>query len=128
MDSRVDLEKKIKSPERGIFISTIQKFAELGDDVQNLDENVIVLSDEAHRDNEGISAINLRHALGNAFFFGFTGTPIDKLTLNTHRNFGEEGERYLDYYSIKQAIEDGATLPELVPSPVRVSTVPFSIT
>ena len=111
VDSRVDLEKKIKSPERGIFISTIQKFAELGDDVQNLDENVIVLSDEAHRDNEGVSAINLRHALGNAFFFGFTGTPIDKLTLNTHRNFGEEGERYLDYYSIKQAIEDGATLP-----------------
>jgi len=111
VDSRVDLEKKIKSPERGIFISTIQKFAELGDDVQNLDENVIVLSDEAHRDNEGVSAINLRHALGNAFFFGFTGTPIDKLTLNTHRNFGEDGERYLDYYSIKQAIEDGATLP-----------------
>ena len=111
VDSRVDLEKKIKSPERGIFISTIQKFAELGDDVQNLDENVIVLSDEAHRDNEGVSAINLRHALGNAFFFGFTGTPIDRLTLNTHRNFGEEGERYLDYYSIKQAIEDGATLP-----------------
>ena len=111
VDSRADLEKKIKSPERGIFISTIQKFAELGDDVQNLDENVIVLSDEAHRDNEGVSAINLRHALGNAFFFGFTGTPIDKLTLNTHRNFGEDGERYLDYYSIKQAIEDGATLP-----------------
>lgn len=111
VESRADLEKKIQSPERGIFISTIQKFSELGDAVKNMDENVIVLSDEAHRDNEGISAINLRNAMKNAFFFGFTGTPIDRVTLNTHRNFGEEGERYLDYYSIQQAIDDGATLP-----------------
>lgn len=110
IESKKDLEKKIKSSERGIFISTIQKFSELGD-VKNLDENIIVLSDEAHRDNEGVSAINLRDTMKNAFFFGFTGTPIDKVTLNTHRNFGEEGERYLDYYSIQEAIDDGATLP-----------------
>lgn len=109
--SRRDLEQKIKSPERGIFISTIQKFSELGKEVKNLDDNLIVLCDEAHRDNEGISAIKLRCTMKNAFFFGFTGTPIDKKTLNTHRNFGEEGERYLDYYSIQQAIDDGATLP-----------------
>jgi len=109
--SRRDLEQKIKSPERGIFISTIQKFSELSKEVKSVDDNVIVLSDEAHRDNEGISAIKLRNSMGNAFFFGFTGTPIDKKTLNTHRNFGQEGERYLDYYSIQQAIEDGATLP-----------------
>jgi type I restriction enzyme, R subunit len=111
VESRADLENKIKSPERGIFISTIQKFTELGDNVNNPDGNIVVLSDEAHRDNEGVSAINLRSAIPGAFFFGFTGTPIDRLTLNTHRNFGEEGERYLDYYSIQQAIDDGATLP-----------------
>ena len=111
IESRKDLERKIKSPERGIFISTIQKFSELGSKVDNLDENIIVLSDEAHRDNEGISAINLRDAMKNAFFFGFTGTPIDKITLNTHRNFSADGERYLDYYSIQEAIDDGATLP-----------------
>ena len=111
VESRADLEKKLQSPERGIFISTIQKFSELGNDIKNLDDNVIVLSDEAHRDNEGVSAINLRSAIKNAFFFGFTGTPIDRVTLNTHRNFGEDGERYLDYYSIQQAIDDGATLP-----------------
>ncbi|MDP4010100.1 MAG: HsdR family type I site-specific deoxyribonuclease [Candidatus Shapirobacteria bacterium] len=109
--SRVDLEKKIKSSERGIFISTIQKFNELGKDIESFDGNVIVLSDEAHRDNEGIAAIKLRSSMKDAFFFGFTGTPIDKKTLNTHRNFGQEGERYLDYYSIQQAIDDGATLP-----------------
>ncbi len=110
IDSRKDLEKKIKGADRGIFISTIQKFSEL-EEVEEIEGNVIVLSDEAHRDNEGISAIKMRNAFKNAFFFGFTGTPIDKLTLNTHRNFGEEGERYLDYYSIQQAIDDGATLP-----------------
>ncbi len=109
--SRVDLEKKIMNDDRGIFISTIQKFSELPSDLYNPNENIIVLSDEAHRDNEGVSTINLRASLKNAFFFGFTGTPIDKLTLNTHRNFGQEGERYLDYYSIQQAIDDEATLP-----------------
>jgi type I restriction enzyme, R subunit len=110
VESRKDLEKKIKGADRGIFISTIQKFSEL-EDIKSIEGNVIVLSDEAHRDNEGISAIKMRNAFKDAFFFGFTGTPIDKLTLNTHRNFGEEGERYLDYYSIQQAIDDGATLP-----------------
>ena len=110
VESRKDLENKIKGADRGIFISTIQKFSEL-EDIKNIEGNVIVLSDEAHRDNEGISSIKMRNAFKDAFFFGFTGTPIDKLTLNTHRNFGEEGERYLDYYSIQQAIDDGATLP-----------------
>ena len=110
VESRKDLEKKIKGADRGIFISTIQKFTEL-EEIESIDGNVIVLSDEAHRDNEGVSAIKMRNAFKDAFFFGFTGTPIDKLTINTHRNFGEEGERYLDYYSIQQAIDDGATLP-----------------
>lgn len=110
VESRKDLEKKIKGADRGIFISTIQKFSEL-EEIESIDGNVIVLSDEAHRDNEGVSAIKMRNAFKDAYFFGFTGTPIDKLTLNTHRNFGEEGERYLDYYSIQQAIDDGATLP-----------------
>ncbi len=106
-----DLEKKITNDERGIFISTIEKFNELPLNLENPNENIIVLSDEAHRSNEGVAGIKLRDSMRKAYFFGFTGTPIDKTTLNTHRNFGEEGERYLDYYSIEQAIEDGATLP-----------------
>jgi type I restriction enzyme R subunit len=110
VESRKDLEKKIKGGEKGIFISTIQKFTELSE-IEEIEGNVVVLSDEAHRDNEGVSAIKMRNAFKDAFFFGFTGTPIDKLITNTHRNFGEDGERYLDYYSIQQAIEDGATLP-----------------
>jgi type I restriction enzyme R subunit len=109
--SRRDLEKKITNDERGIFISTIEKFNELPIHLENPNENIIVLSDEAHRTNEGVAGIKLRDSMQKAFFFGFTGTPIDKTTLNTHRNFGQEGERYLDYYSIQQAIDDGATLP-----------------
>jgi type I restriction enzyme R subunit len=109
--SRKDLEEKIQSPEKGIFITTIQKFSELGDEVQNLDENVIVLSDEAHRGDEGVSGINMRNAFKKAFFFGFTGTPVDKTQTNTFRNYEGDGKRYLDYYSIQQAIDDGATIP-----------------
>lgn len=111
INSRRDLQKKITNDERGIFISTIEKFNELPLNLDNPNENIIVLSDEAHRTNEGIAGIKLRDSMKKAFFFGFTGTPIDKTTLNTHRNFGQKGERYLDYYSIQQAIDDGATLP-----------------
>jgi type I restriction enzyme R subunit len=109
--SRKDLEDKIQSPISGIFITTIQKFSELGNKVENLDENVIVLADEAHRGNEGISGINMRNAFKKAFFFGFTGTPVDKTHTNTFRNYEGEGKRYLDYYSIQQSIDDGATIP-----------------
>ncbi|HHX58161.1 MAG TPA: HsdR family type I site-specific deoxyribonuclease, partial [Candidatus Moranbacteria bacterium] len=109
--SRKDLEEKIQSPERGIFITTIQKFSELRASVQSLDENIIVLSDEAHRGDEGISGINMRYAFQKAFFFGFTGTPIDGKHTNTFKNYEGEGKRYLDYYSIQQAIDDGATIP-----------------
>ena len=109
--SRKDLEEKIQSPEKGIFITTIQKFSELGNEVENLDENVIILSDEAHRGDEGVSGINMRNAFKKAFFFGFTGTPVDKTHTNTFRNYEGEGKRYLDYYSIQQAIDDGATIP-----------------
>jgi len=109
--SKRNLAKKIMSDDRGIFISTIQKFNDLPANIDNPSENTIVSCDEGHRGNEGFASINLRSSMKNAFFFGFTGTPVDKLTLNTHRNFGEEGERYLDYYSIQQSIEDGATLP-----------------
>jgi len=109
--SRKDLEKKIQSSSSGIFISTIQKFSELGDRIETLAENVIILSDEAHRGDEGVSGINMRNAFKRAFFFGFTGTPVDKIHTNTFRNYEGEGKRYLDYYSILQAIEDGATIP-----------------
>lgn len=74
--------------------------------------------DECHRTQKGdgteSDAMTMRVKLPQAFRFGFTGTPIDRTMLNTHRDFGplQDGvqERYLSYYGIKRAIKDGATL------------------
>lgn len=69
--------------------------------------NLFVLADEAHRTQYGGLAANLRHALPNACFFGFTGTPIDKQDRSTLQTFGG----YIDTYTIEQAVADGATVP-----------------
>ena len=68
--------------------------------------NIIVLADEAHRSQYKDMAMNMRNALPNAAFIGFTGTPIDKEDKSTRRTFGE----YIDKYSIQQSVEDGATV------------------
>ncbi len=109
-----DLRDKLKHDRREVIISTVFKFSELRDILVERD-NIIVLVDEAHRSQEGLNAIEMRGALKNACFIGFTGTPIDRSDHNTHRNFGmrPDGqiERYLDLYNIRQSIEDGATVP-----------------
>jgi type I restriction enzyme R subunit len=51
-------------------------------------------------------ARNLRDALPNAAFIGFTGTPIEAADRNTRAIFGE----YIDVYDLSQAVEDGATV------------------
>jgi type I restriction enzyme R subunit len=66
-----------------------------------------VLTDEAHRTQYGGLAGNMRVALPNAAFFGFTGTPIDKKDKSTLQTFGG----YIDQYTIEQAVADGATVP-----------------
>lgn len=51
-------------------------------------------------------ALNMRTAIPNALFIGFTGTPIDKNDKSTRREFGD----YIDKYLPKQSIADGATV------------------
>lgn len=115
--STEDLKARVLADNREVIITTIQKFEEMGEEnLINDRENIIVLIDEAHRSQEEDLGSRLRATFKNAFFFGFTGTPIDRNDRNTHRTFGvttDDGkaERYLDYYSIKQAIADGATVP-----------------
>lgn len=70
-------------------------------------DNIIVISDEAHRTQGGQLAMNLRNALPNASFMGFTGTPIFKDDDLTYRIFGKEVSKY----DFKQSVEDGATVP-----------------
>ena len=106
-----DLKSIIKDKPAGVFITTIQKFNELGSIIDERD-NVIVLIDEAHRTEYGDYQMELRAVLPNAKRFAFTGTPIPK----THREFGIKGEDgkieyYLDKYSVIDAINDGATRP-----------------
>lgn len=73
--------------------------------------NIIVLTDEAHRTQYGFFALNMRRALPNASLFAFTGTPLDKRDRNTYRHFSPPGERYLDYYTIRNAEDDRQIVP-----------------
>lgn len=102
------LRHKIKSQTSEVIITNIQKFREL-DGVMDERENVYVLIDEAHRTQYGDFHSELKAALPNAGRFAFTGTPIPK----TIKEFGKisttEIEKYLDRYSIQDAIDDGAT-------------------
>lgn len=110
--SRTGLERKLRKDSREIIITTIQKFGKI-EDILNKRENVIIFVDEAHRSQYGKLASRLRMAIPNAFIFGFTGTPIDRGSLgkSTFRVFCSKTERYLDRYSVRQSIADGATVP-----------------
>ncbi|MEL7378428.1 MAG: HsdR family type I site-specific deoxyribonuclease, partial [Bacteroidota bacterium] len=90
----------------------IHKFGE-AEGVLNDRDNVIVMVDEAHRTQEGDLGRKMRDALPNAFFFGLTGTPINKRDRNTFYAFGadEDENGYMSRYGFKESIRDGATLP-----------------
>ena len=111
-ESRAELENLLKQDTRKIIITTMHKFAE-ADGVLNDRDNIIALVDEAHRTQEGDLGRKLREALPNAFFFGLTGTPINKRDRNTFRTFSSEEDLngYLSRYSFEESIRDKATLP-----------------
>jgi len=88
------------------ILATIHLFRKPLDKPLSDAENIIVLTDEAHRTQYGFFALNMRRALPNASFFAFTGTPLDKRDRNTYRHFSPPGERYLDAYSIRRAEDD----------------------
>ena len=111
MKSVKDLHNYVHSGTVGLtLLSTIFKFDGSRKPVEN-SSNWIVLVDECHRTQEKDLGAYLRATLPDAWFFGFTGTPVKKNDLNTYANFGERGEGYLDKYSIDNAVADGATVP-----------------
>ncbi len=69
--------------------------------------DVIVITDEAHRSQYDTLALNMRRALPNASFMGFTGTPLIAGEELTRQQFGD----YVSTYNFRDAIEDGATVP-----------------
>lgn len=70
-------------------------------------DDIIVITDEAHRTQYGRLSLNLRNALPNAAYIGFTGTPLFKDDEITRRVFGE----YVSTYDFQRAVEDKATVP-----------------
>jgi len=125
-ESREHIKDLLKVSGGGVIFTTIQKFApETGNVYETLSErtNIVVIADEAHRSQYGFkgrevetedgseirygNAKYLRDALPNASYIGFTGTPIEKEDKSTPAVFG----KYIDVYDIKQAVDDGATVP-----------------
>lgn len=118
-DSIEDMKTLLRNSNAQIITTTIQKFQsdkeesnieglflEKEYEILSTKNNIIVMTDEAHRSQYKGTAANLRTALPNAAFIGFTGTPIDKEDKSTPRTFGS----YIDQYSIKDAVVDGATV------------------
>ena len=108
--SGAHLRELLGGNERYIF-TLIQKFRnEPGLPYPQLSDrsDVIVITDEAHRSQYDIFALNMRNALPNAGFLGFTGTPLIKGDdERTREVFGD----YVSVYDFARSIEDGATVP-----------------
>ena len=102
-----DLEKRLSENHRYVF-SLIHKFNKDVDPEMPYSErdDIIVISDEAHRTQAGRLARNMRLALPNASFIGFTGTPLFRQDELTKRIFGD----YVSRYDFKRSEEDGSTV------------------
>lgn len=101
-----DLIQKLHGNPSFIF-TLIQKFHQSNPEPIYLDHDVIIMSDEAHRSQNGIYANNMMDLLPTAARIGFTGTPLLSNDNITARTFGG----YVSIYDFKRAVEDGATVP-----------------
>lgn len=118
--SRENLKELLVGREaNGIIFTTMQKFTD-GDEPLCDRSNVVVMVDEAHRGQYGMTekmdeygkvsvgaARVVRKALPNASYIGFTGTPIALEDRNTREIFGG----YIDVYDMTQSVEDESTKP-----------------
>ena len=103
------LEAMLKDQNRRYVFSLIHKFGKPVKTAWNQRDDVIVLSDEAHRTQHGRLATQMRMALSHAKFLAFTGTP---LMAGAERNMTEQVfGRYVSVYDFQRAVADGATLP-----------------
>lgn len=107
-----ELIKFFQQDTRKIAITTIFRFGDVEEQLNDRD-NIVIMVDEAHRTQEGNLGEKMRLALPNAFFFGLTGTPINRLDKNTFKTFGaiEDKSGYMSKYSFSDSIRDHATLP-----------------
>jgi len=112
-ESREHLRELLNRASGGVIFTTIHKFAAEKDSTNKaLSErrNIVVIADEAHRSQYDLIdgfARDMRDAVPNASFIGFTGTPIEKTDANTRAIFGN----YISVYDIQRAVADKATVP-----------------
>lgn len=103
-----DLINMLAEQKKYVF-TLVQKFNQeipAGQAITNRND-IIVITDEAHRSQYGQLALNMRNAMPNASFLGFTGTPLFTDDEITKQVFGE----YVSTYDFQRAIEDKATVP-----------------
>ncbi len=108
-DSSKDLRRLLTEDHRFVF-TLIHKFrTEDGSPHPVLSErdDIVVITDEAHRSQYDTLALNMRNALPNASFLAFTGTPLIIGEEKTREVFGD----YVSIYNFKQSVDDGATVP-----------------
>ena len=108
--SGAHLQQLLAEDHRYIF-TLIQKFhTEKGQKYPVISErdDIIVITDEAHRTQYATLAMNMRSGLPNAAFIGFTGTPLMAAEVElTRQVFGD----YVSVYNFRQSVEDQATVP-----------------
>ena len=108
-ESSKDLRRLLTEDHRFVF-TLIHKFhTEDGSPhpVLSQRDDIIVITDEAHRSQYDTLALNMRNALPKASFLAFTGTPLIIGEEKTREVFGE----YVSIYNFKQSVDDGATVP-----------------
>ena len=109
-DTSAHLRELLGQDHRYVF-TLIHKFIppERGRPMPVLSErdDIVVITDEAHRSQYDTLAANMRLALPNASFLGFTGTPLIAGEEQTRQVFGD----YVSVYNFRDSIADGATVP-----------------
>jgi type I restriction enzyme R subunit len=109
-DSGDSLKRMLNQENHRYLFTLIQKFAtDHGEryPVLSTRSDIIVITDEAHRSQYDIFASNMRSALPNAAFIGFTGTPLMAGEERTKEVFGE----YVSVYNFKESVDDENTVP-----------------
>jgi type I restriction enzyme R subunit len=107
--SGAQLKAMLADEHKGYVFALIQKFNQpvTPENPYSRRDDIIVISDEAHRTQYGQLALNMRNALPKAAYIGFTGTPLFKGDEITRRVFGS----YVSKYGFQRAVEDEATVP-----------------
>tara|TARA_Y100000589_G_scaffold309376_1_gene326806 strand:+ start:14611 stop:17802 length:3192 start_codon:yes stop_codon:yes gene_type:complete len=119
-ESAAELKQLLSEDHRYVF-TLIHKFrADQGETFPELSDrnDVIVITDEAHRSQYATLALNMRTALPNAGFMAMTGTPLLEHKADSAKGEASDDEKtrlvfgnYVSVYNFADAVDDGATLP-----------------